>query len=227
MNEEQIKFISACIIQSLAYLRKEKIIHRDLRMQNLIMDNERYLNIIDFSFALRYSDKKYLKYFIMGNIKESSPERLELFTFDYNSDYYNLGVIIYYLIYKKYFNEVKKENNKTEIYITNRHPYNYSAPLFDFLNQLLTTNYKERIGFKTIDELKKHRWFKGFKWIDLQKKKIKSPLVFFEKREEGKLCSNHIKKKKCKIILNLINEYYNYNYNYINKKIIIKILNKN
>ena len=223
MNEEQIKFISACIIQSLAYLRKEKIIHRDLSMRNLIMDNERYLNIIDFSYALKYSDKKYLKYFIMGSKRECSPERLELFTFDYNSDYYNLGVIIYYLIYKKYFNEVKTENNKTEIYITNKNPYNYSAPLFDFLNKLLTTNYKKRIGFKTIDELKNHRWFKGFNWIDLQKKKIKSPFGFFEKREKGKLCTKHIKKKKCEITLNPINNYYNY----INKKIIIKILNKN
>ena len=38
MTEWQIKFISGCVIQSLIYLRKENIIHRDIMMQNIIMD---------------------------------------------------------------------------------------------------------------------------------------------------------------------------------------------
>ena len=50
-SEDQIKFISACIIQSLNYLRNEKIISRDVTMNNIIMDKKRYLNLIDFSFS--------------------------------------------------------------------------------------------------------------------------------------------------------------------------------
>jgi serine/threonine protein kinase len=45
MTEWQIKFISGCVIQSLIYLRKENIIHRDIMMQNIIMDKEKYFNI--------------------------------------------------------------------------------------------------------------------------------------------------------------------------------------
>ena len=44
LTEEQIKFVSACIIQSLIYLRKEKIIHRDIMMKNIMMDNDKYFN---------------------------------------------------------------------------------------------------------------------------------------------------------------------------------------
>ena len=43
MTEWQIKFISGCVIQSLIYLRKENIIHRDIMMQNIVMDKEKYL----------------------------------------------------------------------------------------------------------------------------------------------------------------------------------------
>ena len=58
LNEEQIKFASACVIQSLDYLRKENIIHRDIMMKNTIMDNDKYFNVIDFSFSINYFEKK-------------------------------------------------------------------------------------------------------------------------------------------------------------------------
>ncbi len=67
MSEKQIKFISACIIQSLIYLRKEQIINRDIRMKNLIMDRKKYLNLIDFSFAIKYSDRNSRQNDIVGS----------------------------------------------------------------------------------------------------------------------------------------------------------------
>ena len=57
MTEEQIKFISACTIQSFIFMRKEKIIHRDITFNNIIMDKNKYFNVIDFSFAIDYSQK--------------------------------------------------------------------------------------------------------------------------------------------------------------------------
>lgn len=57
MTEEQIKFISACTIQSFIYMRKEKIIHRDITFNNIIMDKNKYFNVIDFSFSIDYSQK--------------------------------------------------------------------------------------------------------------------------------------------------------------------------
>ena len=44
LSEEQIKFVSACTIQSLIYLREQKIIHRDIMMKNIIMDKKKNFN---------------------------------------------------------------------------------------------------------------------------------------------------------------------------------------
>ena len=52
MTEEQIKFVSSCIVQSLIYLREKKIIHRDIMMKNIIMDQNKYFNIINISFSI-------------------------------------------------------------------------------------------------------------------------------------------------------------------------------
>ena len=151
MTEEQIKFISACIIQSLTYLRAKKIIHRDLRMKNLILDEKNYINLIDFSYSIIYSKKNNFKNYIIGSKCDNSPEIQNHSKYDYNSDYYRLGgSIIYYLIFKKYINDVKKKNNITNIQLDYKNNTNYSFSCIDFINKLIITDYKKRIGYKNI-----------------------------------------------------------------------------
>ena len=99
LSEEQIKFVSACVIQSLIYLRKEKIIHRDIMMKNIIMDEKKYFNVIDFSFSINYDDIKNKVNDMITYDMVTPPEILNKIAYNYNSDYYRLGSIIYYLIF--------------------------------------------------------------------------------------------------------------------------------
>ena len=228
-SEEQIKFISACIIQSLFYLRKEKIINRDVRMKNIIMDKTGYLNLIDFSYSIKYSDKNISKSHIVADLLETPPEMISHSKYDYNSDYYRIGVIMYYLIFKKFVNAVKRENNITQIIINHKNIKNYSSICIDFMNKLLVSDYTKRIGFKTIEELKNHRWFKAFDWKNFEKKKIKSPLKFMEGNfKENIECKRFEIPEKAKIKFKNISHktYYKKlikNYDFVNKRITIKI----
>ena len=224
LSEEKIKFISACVIQSLIYLRKESIINRDIRMKNIIMDNNRYLNIIDFSFAIEYSNIKKNKTNIITNILEIPPEILNRSSYDYNADYYNLGVVIYYLIFKKYVNLVKKQNNLTEIIINSKDIKNYTSSCIDFLNKLLITDYKKRIGFNNIEELKNHSWFKGFNWNEFEKRKMKSPLIFIKNESFTFECnrfkiSKYGKNKFVNLTKNTNYKYLFKNYDFVNTPI--------
>ena len=130
-------------------------------MQNIIMDIKRYFDVIDFSFSIDYSEKdnkyKYLNTYNMV----TPPEMEKLKEYDYNSDYYRLGSVIFYLIFKTYPYKVKLENNFTEVAI-NYTVKNYSENCIDFLNKLIISEPRKRIGFKVINELKNHSWFKGF-----------------------------------------------------------------
>ena len=230
-SEEQIKFISACIIQSLFYLRKKKIINRDVRMENIIMDKNRYLNLIDFSYSIKYSDKNISKSHIVADILETPPEMISHSIYDYNSDYYRIGVIMYYLIFKKFVNAVKRENNITQITINHKNIKNYSYICIDFMNKLLISDYKKRIGFKTIEELKNHLWFKGFDWKKFEKKKIKSPLKFmkgnFKNNNQCKRfgISQELKIKFKNISHNIYYRKFINNYDFVNKRISRKIYN--
>ena len=179
LSEKQIKFISACIIQSLKYIREKHIIHRDVTITNIVMDKDDYFNLIDFSFSIEYSQRlfKYLKCNI--NKITTPPEILKNSDYNYNSDYYNLGNIIFFLVFKKYPwdipNNVDRRKNLTELIESCYFNQTYSFNLYDFIEKLIIIDPKKRLGYNSIDELMTHPWFNDFNWIYLEKKKIISP----------------------------------------------------
>ena len=231
ITEEQIKFMSACVIQALSYLRKKKIIHRDIMMKNIIMDKDKYFNLIDFSFSIKYKNKDNNLTYLNTYDKVSPPEMLNFSIYDYNSDYYRLGSIIFFLIFKIYPSIIKKEQNISEIVIDYHIIKNYSVNCIDFMNKLLISDYKKRIGYNNINELKKHPWFKGFDWEKLKKKEIISPFNFVSNINK-KTCRRK-RKSKSKIII--FKKYSNElfykklmkNFDYINTKIIKSMNNFN
>jgi serine/threonine protein kinase len=225
MTEEQIKFVSACTIQSLIYLREQKIIHRDIMMKNIIMDKKRFFNVIDFSFSIEYSQKDNNKKYLNTYNKVTPPEMLNFKTFDYNSDYYRLGSVIYYLIFKTYPYLLKKRNNIKNIKINYKNIKNYSKSCIDFLNKLIISDPRKRIGFKDINELKSHSWFIGYDWNNLEKKKLDSPFKLIKNEFNQAIChkisisdkylmkyKSNSKKKLYKLLIN--------QFNYANAKIL-------
>jgi len=188
LTEEQIKFVSACTIQTLIYLREEKIIHRDIMMKNIVMDKYKYFNVIDFSFSIEYSEKNNKEKYLNTYYNVTPPEMMQFKKYDYNSDYYRLGSIIYYLIFKTYPYIVELKNNITNITVNYKEVKNYSENCIDFLNKLIISDPEKRIGFKDINELKNHSWLHGFDWNNLEKKKLVSPFKLIENEFEQSLC---------------------------------------
>ena len=149
-------------------------------MKNIILDNDKYFNLIDFSFSIKYLDKNNIKNRMITYNMVTPPEILNNSDYDYNSDYYRLGSVIFYLIFKKYPFMIKNEINVIDIFIDYRNIKNYTFSCIDFLNKLLVSDYKKRIGFKNINELTEHQWFKGFNWSNLEKRRIISPFKFIK-----------------------------------------------
>ena len=220
LTEEQIKFMSACVIQALTLLRKKKIIHRDIKMENIIMDKDKYFNLIDFSFSIKYKNKDNKQAYIIPYEKASPPEMLNFSEYDYNSDYYRLGTIIYFFIFKTYPSNIKREMNNNNVIVDNNGLKNFSKNCIDFMNKLIIYDYKKRIGYNNINELKIHPWFKGFDWNKLKTRQIISPFHFVPNNNNNKCLKlnlslinlekfKHLSKKN--FYKNLIN-----NFDYIN-----------
>ena len=57
LDENRLQFISKCIIHCLSELRKQQIMHKDLHFANLVLDEKRYISLIDFHISMEYKDK--------------------------------------------------------------------------------------------------------------------------------------------------------------------------
>lgn len=210
LSEEQIKFISACILQAFKHIRKNQIIHRDLTVHNLILDKDNYFNLIDFSFSIDYANR-YSKELTCNIFRSlTPPEIFNNLKYDYNSDYYRLGAIIFLLVFKKYPWNVKQTKNIHKFICDNSKKGNYSTELFEFMEGLLQENIQKRFGYKNIDELIYHPWFKGYNWIKLKSRRIISPFNNKRINMNHSFCKEFKKTKKLvgQYILLTKEEYY-------------------
>jgi hypothetical protein len=157
------------------------------------------------------------------------PEMRKFKEYDYNSDYYRLGSVIYYLIFKTYPYIVMSQNNSTNITVNYKDVKNYSENCIDFLNKLIISEPEKRIGFKDINELKNHSWFNGYDWNNLEKQKMNSPFKLIENEFDQSLCISisiseqylirYKSNSKLKLYKSLINQFDYTNINILNQVI--------
>ncbi len=55
--EDRAKFYAACVALALGYLHKSNIIYRDLKPENLIVEQDGYLKLADFGLAKMVGDE--------------------------------------------------------------------------------------------------------------------------------------------------------------------------
>lgn len=96
-NSEAI-FYTATIILILEYLFEWNIVYRDLKPENMIVDDIGYINLIDFGTATWLSMNKNWTHTIIGTPHYMAPETLKGKGYNCTADLWSLGVIIFELM---------------------------------------------------------------------------------------------------------------------------------
>lgn len=89
------------MIDVLDYVHKQKIIHCDIKPENFLVDLKGNLKLIDFSIMKRERFSllnKLIKQKVEGTPEYMSPEQIKGKSITYLSDYYSLGLVLYFLI---------------------------------------------------------------------------------------------------------------------------------
>lgn len=106
-----IQYIVSSLLVTIQYLNKKNIIHRDVKPDNILIDNKGYVKLIDFGIAKEiknYTDT------IVGTSYFMAPEVIEGKGYSFSVDYWSIGICLYLMIYKKFPFEMK--NNTLELY---------------------------------------------------------------------------------------------------------------
>lgn len=182
-NEEQSRFIISCLILSLEYIHTNKIVHKDLKPENLIFDKNGYLYLTDFGIAKYIENGNDIDMDENGSPGYISPEILLKKRYNFTADYFAVGIILYelMLLSRPYFGNRKKikkqiEDEEKQINI-NDIPQGWSVEACDLINKLILLNPDKRLGNKGINEIKNHPFFKYYDWKSVYLKKIESPFI--------------------------------------------------
>lgn len=58
LNEKMVRFYASQIILTLEYLHSRKIVYRDLKLENILIDKDGYIKLIDFGLSKKLEDRK-------------------------------------------------------------------------------------------------------------------------------------------------------------------------
>lgn len=98
LSEEEAKPLIWQLAQALRYLHDEGVVHRDIKLHNVLVNDEGRLKLIDFGFALRLQPKELIKVFC-GTPSYMSPEIVARTPYDgAPADMWAFAVCVYRMV---------------------------------------------------------------------------------------------------------------------------------
>ena len=145
-------FIEIC--EGVKYIHENKIIHRDLKPLNIFLTKNNKIKIGDFGIATLLNYKSKAKTMI-GTQIYLSPEIMKNKPYDYKSDIWNLGIILYELTQLKHPFFEEDISNEKSIYNIEKGNIkfiniNYSERLLNLIKNILKVDPNERLDINKI-----------------------------------------------------------------------------
>lgn len=173
--ESWTRFYCGTVIVVFEYLHQQKIAYRDLKPENLVLDETGYCHVVDFGLAKRCNGKTWTT---CGTPDYLAPEIVTGKGHDWGVDYWALGVLIYEMTYgwPPFYDENPTNTARKVIRSQYTMPPEFSRKLVDLISKLLTPQ-AQRLGRTRggCRQIRKHPWFEDFNWQRLIDKKMKAP----------------------------------------------------
>ncbi|XP_018024572.1 serine/threonine-protein kinase MARK2 isoform X2 [Hyalella azteca] len=157
MKEKEARAKFRQIVSSVQYCHQKKIIHRDLKAENLLLDSEMVIKIADFGFSNEFSPGNKLDTFC-GSPPYAAPELFQGKKYDGPEvDVWSLGVILYTLVSGSlpFDGSNLKELRERVLRGKYRIPFYMSTDCENLLKKFLVLNPARRA---TLETIMKDRW---------------------------------------------------------------------
>lgn len=174
-------FYSSQIVLIFQFLHKNKIVYRDLKPENLLINRDGYLKLTDFGFAKRLDKHPRRTWTLCGTPEYIAPEILLNKGHSFPVDWWALGILLYEMFTG---NPPFVDDNPMRIYqkildCRVDYPPDMPARAKDFISKLLKPNVSARVGNLANGALDvmKHPFFEGVNWRQVLERKVRAPYI--------------------------------------------------
>ena len=158
LPEWKVQYLFIELISCLHYLHTQlKLVHRDLRLENIMIDKKGNIRVIDFGLGNFYGGHTQLLKTMCGSPSFASPEMLKGEQYTYTTDLWSAGCILYVLAVGKLPFEDNNMPNLINKILHTEPSYPSSLPqhLTQMIKHLLIKNNVQRASYAYIF---KHPW---------------------------------------------------------------------
>ncbi|CAI2358009.1 unnamed protein product [Caenorhabditis sp. 36 PRJEB53466] len=172
-TEHETRFVLAELTIAIEYIHHMGVVHRDIKSENIFMDNKGHMKLGDFGLAQDgiFEEKTMIKF--CGTIQYMAPEILRRELYGKEVDWWSFGVVAYEIAEGIFpFNGETWQETKQLIMNETAKPKNKFQFLPELLLDLLTKEPKDRLGAV---QVKAHKFFRTVNWAQVASGMLESP----------------------------------------------------
>ena len=163
ISEDKFKILTLIfkqIFSAFDYIHKKNIIHRDIKLENILLTKNNEIKIIDFGFGL-YNPRNYLQKFFCGTPNYMAPEIIMKKEYDgQKADMWSLGILLYKLFCADFPFKGRDEKDLYRHIIKGKYKIKEYVPDFIkiIIDKILRPKPHQRIN---CDQILQNCWFKN------------------------------------------------------------------
>ncbi|EDQ91153.1 uncharacterized protein MONBRDRAFT_14904, partial [Monosiga brevicollis MX1] len=156
LNEKEARKYIRQMISAVDFMHQSKVVHRDLKAENLLLDHDLNLKIVDLGLGNSIADKDFLRT-QCGSPAYSAPELLGGKKYNEKVDIWSIGVNLYAMLTGKLPFPSHNVTTLHALILDQAYdvPDHFSPELVDLLSRILTAKPKDRI---CMSDLRAHPW---------------------------------------------------------------------
>lgn len=168
------KFYFAEILLGIEYLHSKKIVYRDLKPENVLIDVDGHIKLADFGLSKIFKPQE-RSFSYCGSPEYMCPEILKREGHNHMVDYYTMGALLYEMLtgLPPFYTNNKSEMTKRILESELTYPSNLNPVVVNLIARLLERNPQKRLGSQRgMEEIKAHEWCRDVEWDIVQQKRL-------------------------------------------------------
>jgi len=176
-TESRARFYASEIVLALEYLHAKSVIYRDLKPENVLLNEEGHVKLTDFGLSKTNIVGNQTTHSFCGTPEYLAPEILRRNGHGKAADWWSLGALLFEMLMgmPPFYSRDRDRLFEKILHSELRFPNYFSRNSQSILRELMERNPRKRLGSENVGQVREHSFFNGVDWVRLGRLEIEPP----------------------------------------------------